>query len=117
MKKKILIILGIVLFSTSSFIFGYVFGGTNFGFSGYPEFSRSSPSNRYSYSSSIKEYEYNIYRDEVKSYVDATNTYIENCKYDVDRIIEAQEQARNKAEQAISSFNSWSNSITVTEGF
>jgi hypothetical protein len=117
MKKKIFVILGVILFSTSSFVFGYVFGGTKFGFSGYPEFSGYQPSRGYSYNSTVSEYEYNKYRNEVISFIDEVNTYIENCSYDVDRIIDAQDSAKDEAEQAISSFNSWSNNVTVTAGY
>lgn len=42
---------------------------------------------------------------------------MENCRYDVDRIIDAQDSAKDEAEQAISSFNSWSNNVTVTAGY
>ena len=115
MKKKVLVILGVVLFLTSSLVFGYVFGGTNFGFLGYPSFSKSKPYNSYSCRSTVTESEFNDYRDEVKDYIDDVNIYMENCKYDIDRIIEIQKEVNDEAEQVIADFNRWADSITVTQ--
>lgn len=95
-------------------LFAYVYGGSNLGFSGYPDFSDYPPSAPYSYNSEVSEYEFNSYRNSVESYVDAAQEYVDNGNNDIQRISEAQEEAINKANEAIDEFNSWARRVTVT---
>ena len=112
MKKIIMIIIVSVC---AGFLFAYVYGGTNLGFMGYPEFSAYAPSAPYGYE--VSEYEFNSYRDEVERYVDQAEEYIENGNNDIRRISEAQEAAIDDANRAVNEFNSWARRVTVTSGW
>lgn len=111
MKK---ILLFSVLLLCASLLFAYVYGGSNLGFSGYPEFSDYPPSAPYSYNNEVSEYEFNSYRDSVMRYVDSAEEYVENGNNDIQRISEAQDEAIDKANDVIDEFNSWARRVTVT---
>ena len=96
MKKTFLITLTLLLCS-ASVAFGYVYGGSNFNYSGYPEFK--------AYLS------YNPSADEVNTYIKKANEYIENGDNDIRRINEAQDEAYHKAKKALDNYkrnnNKW----------
>lgn len=112
MKKIIMLILVSVC---AGVLFAYVYGGTNLGFGGYPEFSAYAPSAPYGYE--VSEYEFNSYRDKVERFVNQIEEYIENGNNDIRRISEAQEAAIDKANRAIDDFNSWARRVTATTGW
>lgn len=90
MKKVVIgFILGF-LFS-SSITFAYVFGGTNFGFSGYPEFR--------GYLS------YKPSKYDVESYIQDIKEYVANGDNDKKRITEEQNKAIEKGNDAVSNYN------------
>lgn len=91
MIKKILVPTAI-LFSVLSFpSMAYVFGGSNLGVFGYPEFS--------GYLSYDPDY------NEMQRYLDDVKKYVENCNYDIQRIQEAQEKAINEANRKVNEYN------------
>lgn len=89
--KKILLCVILLLFWATSVTFAYVYGGTNLGYSGYPEFN--------AYLS------YNPSRSEVEMYLEEAKKYVKNGDYDIQRIKEAQNNAINKANDAVSTYN------------
>jgi hypothetical protein len=90
--KKILLLLAVFVLCISSVAFGYVFGGTNLDFMGYPEFS--------AYLS------YDPSRSEVERYIQEAKEYVENGNNDIRRIREAQNEAIRKANDAVRRHNS-----------
>lgn len=103
MSKKIcfLIISSFVL--VPSFALAYVGGPSNFSFHRYEEFSEAKPYQPYDHD----EYSYQRYRREVEAYVEAAKEYVEAGDNDIRRIREAQEEAIEEANRAISEFNDW----------
>jgi hypothetical protein len=85
MKYFILLTLTLIL-STSIALASYVYGGTNFGYGGYPDPSCQKPYDRKN----------NYAR---QSYVKCINDYIENGNNDVKRINEAQQEAISEAKR------------------
>jgi hypothetical protein len=85
MKYFILLTL-ILILSTSIALASSVYGGTNFGYSGYPDHSCRKPYDRT-----------NTYARQ--SYVKCINDYIENANNDVKRINEAQQEAISEAKK------------------
>ena len=112
MKK---LIMAVLISACAGFLFAYVYGGTNLGFMGYPEFSVPAPSAPYGYE--VSEYKFTSYRDEVENYINQAEEYIENGNNDIQRISEAQESAINKANRAVDEFNSWARRISITKGW
>lgn len=80
-----------------------VIGGSNLGVMGYSEFNEITPSQPYSYD----EYNFNMYQNDTEMYVNQAKEYVENCNRDIERIKEKQQDAINKANQAIDDFNNW----------
>lgn len=78
-----------------------VYGGSNLGFGGYPEFSESPPSPPYS----DDEYAWDRYRRDVQSYSEKAKEYLEDSDSDIKRIKEAQEDAIQKANDAVEQYN------------
>lgn len=72
-----------------------VFGGSNLGFSGYPEPDCRKPYGPYSESRMDRE----IYRDELERYFRCVKEYLENANNDIERIREAQEEAIAQAKR------------------
>lgn len=93
------VILSLVTTSASA----YVFGDTNFGIGGYPEFDEMKPSEPFN----RDRYSFDQYRDEVERYREAARTYIENANNDIERIREEQQKAIDAANQAVRDFNDW----------
>lgn len=116
--RKRTISLFIIFFICTSFAFGYVFGGSNLGIGGYPKFSGYKPSEPYySYNTIISSREFDDYRNAVKRYIDAANTYIENANYDIDRIKDAQRDAIDEANNAVTKFNNFADSVKVKSSY
>lgn len=91
MYKKIAISAAILALCSTSAALGYVYGGSNLGYSGYPAFD---------------EYlSYNPSKYEVEQYVDEAREYVENCDYDIQRILEAKADAINQANEAVANYN------------
>ena len=80
---------------------GYVYGGTNLGFQGYPSLNSSSPSPPFSKDS----YWVESYKNEVEIYIDETESYVENAKNDIKRIQEAMEEAIRSANNVVDEYN------------
>ena len=104
----------VVVLLCSGLLFAFVIGGSNLGYMGYPDFSSYYPSKPFSYNNEVSEMEFDRYRDSVQQYVDSAREYVKNGNNDIQRISEAQEEAINKANEAIDEFNSWARSVTIT---
>ncbi len=89
--KRTLLILLLLLFCSTSVAFGYIIGGSNFGFSGYPDFNPF--------------ISYNPSKADVESIVAEAKTYVENGNYDIQRIRRAQNDAIQKANDAVANYN------------
>lgn len=98
MKAKLIPLLLLLSPLTCSAI---VFGGTNLGYSGYPEFSEMPPTKPYS----DDRYSWEEYRRQVDDYTAKAKEYLENSNADIKRIQEAQEDAINKANAVVSEYN------------
>lgn len=79
-----------------------VYGGSNLGFGGYPEFDEQEPSPPFT----DDQYAWESYRQEVDRYTEQAKEYLENSSNDIKRIQEAQEDAIEKANQAVREYNS-----------
>ncbi|HCL5740712.1 TPA: hypothetical protein RCG93_004366 [Enterobacter roggenkampii] len=78
-----------------------VFGGSNLGFSGYPEFSDSEPTPPYN----RDEYSMGAYKRDVERYIQNAKDYTENANNDMKRIREAQDGALEKANRVVEEYN------------
>lgn len=87
----------------SSCSFAYVIGGSNLSLSQYPEFDAYPPQEPYS----RDRFDFDNYRSEVEEYVRKAKEYVENGSNDIKRISEAQDEAIQKANQAVERFNEW----------
>ncbi|WP_227502985.1 TroA family protein [Klebsiella quasipneumoniae] len=97
MKKFALFVLLSLPFSASAI----VMGGSNLGFSGYPEFSEIAPTPPYS----DDQYAWDSYRREVADYAEKAKQYLEDSNSDMKRIQEAQQDAIQKANDVVEEFN------------
>lgn len=97
MKKFALFALLSLPFSASAI----VMGGSNLGFSGYPEFSEIAPTPPYS----DDQYTWDSYRREVAEYAEKAKQYLEDSNSDMKRIQEAQQDAIQKANDVVEEFN------------
>ncbi|HBM2960883.1 TroA family protein [Klebsiella variicola] len=97
MKKFALFALLSLPFSASAI----VMGGSNLGFSGYPEFSEIAPTPPYS----DDQYAWDSYRREVADYAEKAKQYLEDSNSDMKRIQEAQQDAIQKANDVVEEFN------------
>ncbi|KLF01652.1 hypothetical protein YA24_15425 [Klebsiella aerogenes] len=97
MKKFALFALLSLPFSASAI----VMGGSNLGFSGYPEFSEIAPTPPYS----DDQYAWDSYRREVAEYAEKAKQYLEDSNSDMKRIQEAQQDAIQKANDVVEEFN------------
>ncbi|EAM8673226.1 hypothetical protein BL252_06620 [Salmonella enterica] len=78
-----------------------VIGGSNLGFSGYPEFNEISPSppltdDRYAWDS---------YQTEVNNYVAKAKQYVNDADSDIQRVQESQQDVINKANSVVNEYN------------
>ncbi len=89
--KKTLLLTAVFAISLASAALGYVAGGSNLGFGGYPEF---------------REYlSHNPSRNDVEYYIQKAKDYVENGNNDIRRVKEAQDEAIEKANKAVSDYN------------
>lgn len=112
MKRK-LFVLSIVFLCVTGIIFGAVFGGSNFSFSQYPSFSGFKPSAPFAYKNTISRWEYDSYKRDVEMYIQKVEQYIENADNDIDRIIQAQEEAIRTANMVVQEYNQFVKTIKV----
>lgn len=82
--------------------FATVFGGSNLGFGGYPDFTAIQPSPPYT----NDQYAWDVYRQEVADYTAKAKQYLEDSNSDIKRIQESQEDAITKANAVVQQFNS-----------
>ncbi|MDW4578491.1 hypothetical protein [Atlantibacter hermannii] len=97
--KKFIIILILIIPGISH---AAVYGGTNLGYSGYPEFDEREPSPPVT----DDQYAWEAYRQEVDRYTEQAKEYLENSSNDIKRIQEAQEEAIEKANRVVREYNS-----------
>lgn len=100
MKVGVVLFLILSVFSNANAL---VIGGSNLGVMGYSAFNEVTPNQPYN----SDEFNFNMYRNDTETYVNQAKEYIENCNRDIERIKEKQQEAINKANQAIDDFNSW----------
>ncbi|BDG86582.1 hypothetical protein [Citrobacter koseri] len=100
MRKLSLSLIGFIL-TYSTVVNATVFGGSNLGFSGYPEFSDSEPTPPYN----RDEYSMGAYKRDVEMFIQNAKDYTENADNDVKRIREAQEDAIQKANRVVEEYN------------
>ncbi|HEM8492623.1 TPA: hypothetical protein U2Q18_003703 [Citrobacter koseri] len=100
MRKLSLSLIGFIL-TYSTVVNATVFGGSNLGFSGYPEFSDAEPTPPYN----RDEYSMGAYKRDVERFIQNAKDYTENADNDVKRIREAQEDAIQKANRVVEEYN------------
>lgn len=101
--KKVLAALLLLMVGMATGASAVVYGGSNLGYSGYPEFSGYRPDRPYSRES----YSMQSYRSDVESYLSDIDDYIDNAKNDMQRITDAIEAARQEAEETVDEYNSF----------
>lgn len=97
MNKFTLLVLLSVPFASSA----VVYGGSNLGFGGYPEFSEIAPTAPYS----DDQYAWENYRRQVDDYTEKAKQYIDDSNSDMKRIQEAQQDAIQKANDVVEEYN------------
>ncbi|MDQ9128735.1 hypothetical protein RDT67_20155 [Serratia fonticola] len=78
-----------------------VYGGTNLGFSGYPEFSEIEPVPPYS----KDQWAWDSYKRDVEDYVQKAKDYTDDANSDISRINEAKEETIRKANDVVEEYN------------
>ena len=96
--KIITLIFSLLLPLTS---YAYVYGGSNLGYSGYPEFSGYEPSPPFS----DDQFAMDNYKREVEDYVTKAKQYVEDADSDAKRVREAQQEAIGKANRVVEEYN------------
>lgn len=112
-RRKTMLLLIVVL--VGGIVFAYVVGGSNFTLAEYSRFTKMKPYKPYS--SSVSQYEYDRYRNEVQAYLDDAKEYVKNADYDIQRIEEAQKKVTDLANSAVEEFNSWNNLVTIKKSY
>lgn len=100
-NRKILAALAFLGVYTPFLAHAVVFGGSNLGFSGYPEPSISEPLPPYNNSQASMD----NYRMQVESYVSGVKEYSENAGNDIKRIQEARQNAIDNANRVVENYN------------
>lgn len=100
MKKIIPLVFSLIYAGCT---YGYVMGGSNLGYSGYPEFSQFEPRPPYN----RDQYSFDQYRNDVERYIRELKEYVENCNSDIERIRERKNEAIEKGDRIINEFNNW----------
>lgn len=78
-----------------------VYGGSNLGYSGYPEFNGFPPSAPYG----NDKYAWDNYKQEVEDYVRKAKQYIADADSDIERINEEKQNAIRKANNVVEEYN------------
>jgi hypothetical protein len=99
--RKLHLIIFMFLISYSAIGNAAVYGGSNLGYSGYPEFSDSEPTPPYDRS----EFLMNSYKNDVERYIRNAKDYTENANNDMKRIRESQDEALEKANRVVEEYN------------
>ncbi|HDW3536670.1 TPA: hypothetical protein RMN37_001625 [Escherichia coli] len=97
MNKTVLLLIALVPQVASA----AVFGGSNLGYGGYPEFTQMEPTPPYS----NDQYAWENYRREVERYTSDVKEYLEDANNDMKRIQEAQQEAIDKANNVVEEYN------------
>ena len=100
MRKLSFMLTGFIL-AYSTVASATVFGGSNLGFSGYPEFSDSETAPPYD----GIEYSMQAYKSEVERYIQNAKDYTEHAGNDMKRIQESQDDAIQKANRVVEEYN------------
>lgn len=117
MRKRVVVI-ALILTAALFSLFAVVFGGTNLGYLGYPEYDDTKPSKPYtSYNGTVSKSQYEAYKRSVEDYLDGAKEYIENGNNDIKRIQEAQKEALEKANSVIDEYNSWLGSVKISSSY
>ena len=101
--KKTMMFIGFVILCACCTGAGYIFGGSNLGYSGYPEFSKSTPYQPFD----REKYGASTYQNDVESYVRSVKEYVQNAENDKARINNAIEEAIQKANNVVDDYNNW----------
>lgn len=99
--RKLSLSLIVFLLALPSVASATVFGGSNLGFSGYPEFSDSEPTPPYD----RNEYSMQAYKSDVERYIQNAKDYTENANNDMKRIREAQDDVIQNANRVVEEYN------------
>lgn len=105
MKISKTLFLSLLIFvASSSLAFGYYYGSSNFGYSGYPKFSQKSypPSPPYS----KDQWAISRYRSDVEQYQTDGRNYTQAARNDIRQIEQAIRQAESDVNQVVNSYNS-----------
>lgn len=105
-KVRLILIFSVVLllcFSSASI--GYVYGSSNLGVAGYPEFRSMRPIRPVTNSKVF----INKYKEDVDQYLRDARKYIESAQNDRTLIKEAVEQCTRDATSVIDEYNTWLN--------
>ena len=101
--RKATLLAAVLILCFASASLGFVMGGSNLDFMGYPKFDKRSPSKPYT----RDQYAAQNYENETRAYLRAVDTYIENAKSDIERIREEIKEAARAADSAVNSYNNW----------
>lgn len=93
MSSKLLVVV-FISFAMMTPVAAMVIGGSNLGFSGYPEPSCRKPIKPYQF---VDDYEVSSYNMEVDRYISCVREYVDNANNDIDRIREAAQLAISEA--------------------
>lgn len=96
---KEFLFVSVLLLPLSSY--AYVYGGSNLGYSGYPEFSGYEPSPPFS----DDQFAMDNYKREVDDYVTKAKQYVEDADSDAKRVREAQQETIEKANRVVEEYN------------
>lgn len=98
-KASLTVAMALIILTSSAF--GFVFGGSNFDFMGYPKFDGYKPTKPFSKDN----YSMRTYKLDMESYLDEIKEYTKNGKNDIDRIIESINEANQEAAEAVREYN------------
>jgi peptidoglycan hydrolase CwlO-like protein len=90
-----------LVLTLSSGCVGYVLGGSNLGYGGYPSFNGYEPSAPFT----KEPYAVDMYRSEVESYKQEAENYIENAENDIQMIQEAISDAIYDVNRVVDEYN------------
>ena len=117
MKKRLIVLIVVLSFGLFS-LFAYIYGGTNFGFSGYPAFNSLAPTKPFTASGvAVSRRQYESYKDSIEAYVEDAKEYIKNANNDIKRIQEAQKKALDNANSVVDEYNSWLKGATISSNY
>ena len=108
--KKVAILSVIILLCSVSVAFGYVVGNSNLPIGQYPgfdEYGTMRPRKPFSHN----QFDDDQYRRNVQMYVQEAQQYVEAANYDIQRIVEAKQNAIADANEVINEYNNYVNSF------